>query len=462
MEICWADRRVGADALFNNPACGADDVHTVTSHDLKQGDYSMQPMPKRFPPERQAPEAVSPFWWLRWVPAAMCAAAILYLLFVLGRVALIPLLASVALAYLLNPIVQVLEKLNLTRAIAAICTLLGVMVAIGLFLTFVIPDLWTQSEIYSQKLLRYFTPENAARQRIYLRQYSPLLDRVAGDNIEQLLRDPAAFIGSPGTWFAGGLAGFFATAIASLDLLLVPFFVFYILIDFGRWRDWFEDLIPPRYRQPFSRLFDEVGRILESYVRGQLLIAVCMAVLYAMGFALLEVPAWAGIAAIAGLFNAIPYAGTAAGLLLATGFTLADGGGLWRVAGVVGVFAAVQSIEGYVLTPRILGARLNLHPMAVFLGLLIGGKLFGLLGVILVIPTIAVTKVFIMFLRELYKGSYFYHRGEISPQEAPSEVLEERIADAAETVLAEQVNSSSGDELLAPEEQRDDQVALLK
>jgi hypothetical protein len=82
--------------------------------------------------------------------------------------------------------------------------------------------------------------------------------------------------------------------------------------------------------------------------------------------------------------------------------------------------------------------------------------------VILVIPTIAVTKVFIMFFRELYKGSYFYHRGEISPQEAPSEVLEERIADAAETVLAEQVNSSSGDELLAPEEHKDNQVALLK
>jgi hypothetical protein len=146
--------------------------------------------------------------------------------------------------------------------------------------------------------------------------------------------------------------------------------------------------------------------------------------------------------------------------LLATGFTLADGGGMWRIGGVVGVFVAVQTIEGYWLTPRVLGTRLNLHPMAVFLGILIGGKLFGLLGIILAIPTIAVTKVFVMFVRELYKGSYLYHKGELSPHEAPSEILEERIAEAAETVLAEQVNASSGDELLAPDARKDDPVAM--
>jgi predicted PurR-regulated permease PerM len=420
----------------------------------------MQPRAKLIPPQPEASEAQSPFWWLRWVPAALVTVIVLYLFYVLGRVALIPLLASFALAYLLNPIVQKFEQRGLSRIFAATLTLLGVTLATIVFLTFVIPDLWTQSEVASQKLMPYFTPENAARQRHYLRRYSPLLDRVAGDRIEQVLRDPVAASGSPASWFAGGLSGVVSTAAASLDLLLVPFFVFYILIDFGKWRDSFEDLIPPRFRQPFSRLFDEVGRILESYVRGQLLIAVCMAVMYAIGFAVMSVPAWSGIAAIAGLLNAIPYVGTALGMLLAIGFTLADGGGLWRVAGVIGIFAVVQMIEGYWLTPRILGTRLNLHPMAVFLGILIGGKLFGLLGVILAIPTIAVTKVFLLFIRELYKGSQFYHNGEIAPHEAPSEILEERIAEAAETVLAEQVNASSGDELLAPDAKNDDRVAL--
>lgn len=137
---------------------------------------------------------------------------------------------------------------------------------------------------------------------------------------------------------------------------------------------------------------------------------------------------------IAGMLNAVPYVGTVLGVLLAGSFTVAGGGGIWGLLAVLGVFVGVQTLEGYVLTPKILGGRLNLHPMAVFLGLLIGGKLFGLLGVILTIPTIAIAKVFLNFFRELYQGSAFYNG---TPQvEAPA--LEERIAVAAETVLADQ------------------------
>ncbi|HEY3135132.1 MAG TPA: AI-2E family transporter [Blastocatellia bacterium] len=402
----------------------------------------------------------SAFWWFRWVPTVVLTLLILYFLYVVGSLALVPVLASFALAYLLNPVVSQGEKYGLSRPIATALALLLVTLAVVAFLVFVIPDLWEQTTNAVQKILRNFTPDNAARQRETLRRYSPALDRMAGGRIEQFLRNPAEAIGSPALLAAGGLSGFLSTAVASLDLLIVPFFVFYILIDFGTWRDSMEDLIPPRFRDTFSRLFDEVGRILAAYVRGQLLIALCMAVLYAIGFAALGVPAWAGLAALAGLLNAIPYVGTILGLGLAIAFTLADGGGLWRIGGVVGVFVVVQSIEGYILTPRILGRRLSLHPMAVFLGLLIGGKLFGLLGIILAVPTIAIAKVFLKFLREFYTGSYFYHAGDITAAEAPSLVLEERLADAAETVLAEQIGSDSGDELLAPDTKHDDPIAL--
>ena len=406
------------------------------------------------------PQDRSAIWWLRWIPTVVLTLLILYFLYVIGSVALVPVLASFALAYVLNPVVSQGEKYGLSRPIATALALLLVTLAVVAFLLFVIPDLWEQSTDAVQKILRNFTPESAASKRETLRRYSPGLDRVAGARIEQILRNPAEAIGSPALLAAGGLSGFLSTAVASLDLLIVPFFVFYILIDFGTWRDSMEDLIPPRFRDTFSRLFDEVGRILAAYVRGQLLIALCMAVLYAIGFYAFGVPAWAGLAALAGLLNAIPYVGTILGLGFATAFTLADGGGLWRIGGIVGVFVVVQSIEGYILTPRILGRRLSLHPMAVFLGLLIGGKLFGLLGIILAVPTIAIAKVFLKFLRELYTGSYFYHAGDITAAEAPSEVLEERLADAAETVLAEQIGSESGDELLAPAKKDDDPIAL--
>ena len=408
-----------------------------------------------------SPEERSPLWWLRWVPTAVVSILVLYFLYIVGSIAIVPVLASFALAYLLNPIVYRAEERGLSRTMSAIIAILLVTLVIVAFMAYVVPDLWAESTKAGSKIAEKFTPENAARQRMYLQRYSPALERVAGDKIEKFLSDPVTFYnenmaaattatvdneGKITTTATGGSSVILATLVSSLDLLLVPFFVFYILIDFQKWRNSMEDLIPPRFREAFSRLFDESGRILESYVRGQLLIGAIMAGCYAAGFWFLGVPAWAGIALISGLLNAIPYVGTILGIILASGFTIAGGGGVWEVAAVLGVFVAVQSLEGYYLTPKILGDRLNLHPMAVFLGLLIGGKLFGLLGVILAIPAIAIGKVFFKFLRELYQASHFYHAGDLHPREAPSEHLEERIADAADTVLAEQEQKGEEDE----------------
>lgn len=416
-------------------------------------------MLKPKPPALELREQRSPLWWFRWVPAVVVILLLLGLLYEVGRLALVPVLASFALAYLVYPIVHQMEERGLSRPVAALAALLMVsLVAAGLLL-FIIPGLWEQSVAVGTNLMVYFTPQNALRQRAALRLYSPGLDRVAGDGIERFIRDPSGVLGSPSTWFAGGLSDFFHSAAASVDLLLVPFFVYYILVDFSVWRDALEDFIPPRFRDPFGRLFDEVGRILQAYVRGQLLIAMLMGVLYAIGFMLLQVPAGVGIAILAGFLNTIPYIGTVFGIFLATSFTMAAGAGFWRVGGVIGVFIAVQMIEGYFLTPRILGGRMRLHPMGVFLGMLIGGKLFGFLGIILAVPTIAVAKVFLMFLRELYKQSYFYHAGDITAHETPSEHLKERFSDAADTVLIEQVAAETGDELLAPGVNADDPIA---
>jgi predicted PurR-regulated permease PerM len=413
--------------------------------------------PKPSAPELR--EQRSPLWWFRWIPAVVVIVLLLDLLYVVGRLALVPVLASFALAYLVNPIVYQIEKRGLSRPVAALVALLIVgFVAIG-FLIFIIPGLWEQAVAVGTNLMVYFTPQNALRQRAALRRYSPGLDRFAGDRVERFIRDPSGVLGSPSTWFAGGLSDFFHSAAASVDLLLVPFLVYYLLVDFGAWRDALEDFIPPRFRPPFGRLFDEVGRILQAYVRGQLLIAMLMGMLYAIGFVLLQVPAGAGIAILAGFLNTIPYIGTVFGIILATSFTMAAGAGFWKVGGVLGVFVAVQIFEGYFLTPRFLGGRMRLHPMAVLLGMLIGGKLFGFLGIILAVPTIAVAKVFLMFSRELYKQSYFYHAGDITAHETPSDLLRERFADAADTVLTEQVEAATGDELLAPEVTADDPIA---
>lgn len=399
-----------------------------------------------------------PLWWLRWVPATVLTVATLWLLYLAGRVALIPVLTSFALAYLLEPSVGSLIRRGISRSISALVVLVGVTAAMGAFLAFVVPNLWNEGVKATSKASHYFTPENAKYTRAAIRQASPFVDRVIGWRVEEFIRDPAVAMGISSTWLAGGLSGFLARATEWLDLLVIPFFVYYILVGAHAWRASFEDLIPPRFQPPMKRLFDEVGRILQSYVRGQLLIALIMAGLYAVGFLALGVPAWAGLAAISGLLNIIPYVGTLSGMVLAGAFKFSEAGNWWQVAGVISVFAVVQAIEGYFLTPRILGGRLNLHPMAVFLGLLIGGKMFGLLGILLAIPVVAVAKVFLMFAREWYKGSWFYHYGEDTTM-ALSEDPAEKLAQVAEVVLAEQEKAETGDELLSEKEEGDPKAA---
>jgi predicted PurR-regulated permease PerM len=403
----------------------------------------------------------SPLWWFRWVPAALLTLLVLYLGYYVGRVAIIPVLASFAIAYVVNPIVEWFEARGLARAVAALLTLALVTVGMALFLWFVIPDLWAQSAKASDAVIRNLNETNARHVRQWMQDRIPLLDSIAGARLYTFLKSPAALTAAAQRFFTGGLGGIVATAANVFDLLIIPFFVYYILIDFDHWRQNFDELLPSRFREPFSRLFDEVGRILQSYVLGQLMIAMLMGAMYAVGFALLRVPAWAGLAALSGFLNVIPYVGTGSGLILASGFVFADTGQLWRVFGVIGVFGVVQSVEGYYLTPRILGGRLSLHPMAVFLGLLIAGRLFGLLGILLAVPTIAVMSVFLKFLREIYRASDVYRAGEIGPEAAPRPV-EEVLSQAADTVLADQVSKQEGDEVLAPTKAEDDPVAARK
>jgi predicted PurR-regulated permease PerM len=133
-----------------------------------------------------------------------------------------------------------------------------------------------------------------------------------------------------------------------------------------------------------------------------------MGVLYAIGFLIARVPLAISIGLFSGLLNFVPYLGTLTGLALSLSFVALDGGGWARVLGVIVVFIVVQSVEAYYLTPKLLGSSLDLHPMWVLVGLMIGGSLFGILGIILAVPVIAVAKVALNFLEELYQQSDFY------------------------------------------------------
>jgi predicted PurR-regulated permease PerM len=367
---------------------------------------------------------------MRWIPAIVLALVLLTALIIGGQIILVPLLCSVALAYLLAPVVSWFENRGWSRSSSALLTLTTATLTFILILIFILPGMWGQLTISYYKAKELVgNKENQEKVRERIKQISPKFEEFINKQIERWTGDDPSDPGQgdvssdsieriltlAGSWLQRGLFRLVDLTATILDLLLIPFFVFYLLADYQAVVRRIDRLIPPRHRQTATGLFGQINQVLSSYVRGQLLIALIMGVLYSLGFALVRVPLALTLGMLTGLLNFVPYLGTLTGFGLSILFVALDGGGIGRLGGVLLVFALVQSLEGYYLTPKFLGRQLNLHPLWVLIGLVIGGNLFGLLGIILAVPLIAIAKVFLGFLEEIYCASNFYCNPGIPP-----------------------------------------------
>jgi len=368
-----------------------------------------------------------PFWWVGYVPAALFVAVLAYLAVAVGGSILIPLLLGFALTFMLEPLTDRLERRGRSRPSAVLLTLLLALLAIATVLLFLLPSVYHQLIESFDKLplalraiaLRAQGLLGFAKQHLSPDMFSRL--QAAVSEVEQ---HPTAITAFVGGWLSKGLLGLVNAGSTAIGLIIVPFFVYYLLLDLNRLKKFIELQIPERHRVVGVRLFDEVSEVVRGYVRGRFLIACIMATIYGTGLLILRIPLWAGIGVIAGVIGIIPYLGVTSGLILALAFAALDGAGVGRLVGVLIVFAIAQMTEDYVLTPRIIGGKLALHPMLVFLALLIAGDLYGLLGLVLAIPALAVLRVFVRFFDELYLKSDLY----LAPAVSASGQVEERSA----------------------------------
>lgn len=352
-----------------------------------------------------------PFWWVRWVPMALLIAGLIAITIAIGGNVLVPLLVSFSIAFMLEPLADWFQRRGHSRNVAVLLTLASAVLIVALMLFFLLPGIYHQLiesfeklplalravAVRAQHLLGFaserLTPEVFARLQAAVTDFE---------------NDPSALTSRIGGWLSKGLLGLVGFGSWALGLLIIPFFVYYLLLDMSNLRRIVEEHIPERHRVVGSLLLDEVGDVVRGYVRGRFLMALILAAIYGTGLLILGVPLWAGIGLIAGFIGIVPYLGVISGLILALSFAALDGAGPGRLIGVVAVFAIAQGIEDYVLTPRIIGNKLELHPMLVFIALIIAGELFGLLGLVLAIPVLAVIRVLIRFLDELYLRSEFY------------------------------------------------------
>jgi predicted PurR-regulated permease PerM len=398
--------------------------------------------------------------WPRWTPWIVVALAVILLAGLvieaatrIGNVVwpiFVPLLISGALAYVLDPVVVWCERLGLSRRRAILATLLGAVVLIAIFVGFVVPRLAVQFAESArrlpalvQTLLEQIQPTLGALRRVNESLYNAVNDR-----INSYVADPSQLTTPLLDWFRSGSGGFLGLTTSLFESILIPLFVYYILRDLPRLRQHVELMIPPRYRTTSHEVFDRVAAVGSNFIRGQLTVCAAMAVLDSIGFVALGVPMPIFLGVCAGFGHLIPYVGPIAAAFLTVSLTALDSPEWWRIVGVIGVIGGVQAIESILLTPWILGSRLELHPFWVLAGITIAGHLFGILGMILASPVIAIAKVLLTYAQHAYLHSSFYLGPVpvfVPPKRPPDPPPRDDFAEASQVAADESVSPVTGD-----------------
>lgn len=187
----------------------------------------------------------------------------------------------------------------------------------------------------------------------------------------------------------------YSITLTLLNLVLFPFFFYYISCDLPRFHAAVARLLPLGWRTPVRETGSEILVHLYAFVRGQLTVSSILIVFYIFGLLLIGLPSAVLIGFLAGSLSVVPYLGVATGLVLSILSTLMNDPGWWPLAKVGMVFAVVQTLEGSVLTPRIVGESLGLHPLLVMLALVTASQLLGLLGLVIAIPLAATLRVLV-------------------------------------------------------------------
>ena len=224
----------------------------------------------------------------------------------------------------------------------------------------------------------------------------------------------AAHLGSVRSALANLLPALTSQGIALLtfltNVLLTPLLAFYLLRDWHILLASVERLLPPRWRAGVTSLCGQIDHMVGEYLRGQLAVMLIMAAFYGGGWLAVGLDSGFAIGVVAGLLVAIPYVGAFIGVLLATMAAILQYGTLPEMLMVWSVYAVGQTLEGFVITPRLVGDRIGLHPALVIFALMAAGSLFGFVGVLLALPASAVLIVLWREALARYYASRWYRR----------------------------------------------------
>jgi len=350
----------------------------------------------------------------RFAAWAAIAAFTVLALWLLAPV-LAPFAVAAVLAYALTPVVDWLDDVGLgriPRVVAVVLVEVLFLLALLCVLLLIVPIL--------------------AKELPLMREQFPLLLDSLNNTLKPLLAqwgiklnlDVVSIKGFVMKYLNANFEDAFGSVLASVKLggsvafalignvILIPVALFYMLMDWSRFMGQLRQLVPPRLRAPTDGFLREADEVLGQYLRGQLLVMLILAVAYSVGLALFGLDLALPIGIFTGLAIFVPYLGFGVGLVLALFAGLlefsATQGIAYSLVMVAVVYGLGQMLESFLLTPRLVGERIGLHPLAVIFALLAFGQLFGFVGVLVALPASAVLLVAIRRIRAGYLASRLY------------------------------------------------------
>lgn len=346
---------------------------------------------------------------LFWL-AALLAASLLVLML---KSVMLPFVAGLVIAYALNPLADRLERIGLPRSIASILIVAVLVLALVLALVFVGPLIARQAE-----QLLTSAPGEIERLKGLLQDWARAR---LGDRYVQL----EALLGERLTSAAGQGASIATVVARSLwdqgralvdfvsILLITPLVVFYLLVDWRVMLGQIDTWLPRDHQVTIRGLAGEIDTAISAFIRGQGLVCLILGTFYAVALSVIGLRYGLLLGVVTGLLAFVPIVGWTAGLITATAVALLQG---WPdptlLAKVVGVFLFGQVLDAGILSPKIVGSSIGLHPVGLIFALMVFSSLFGVLGVLVAVPLAAAVMVLMRFGLRLYLASDIYRGGQ--------------------------------------------------
>jgi predicted PurR-regulated permease PerM len=340
---------------------------------------------------------------------------------------LAPFVLSLVLAYILDPLVDRFEARGVSRSIAVMLIVIPAIALLGVAFLLLIPaairelgQVLQDVPVLLQRLAAWIEGGQDRLVDVDL----PFLDVAV--LVEQLRGiDSAAIVAffqerqaALASWIWTGVIGVGRGLGSVLTVLgyvaLTPVLTFYLIRDFDRITTAVGSLVPEARRPAFRGFMSECDELISSYLRGQVTVAVSVGVITGVGLAIVSFPYAATLGLVVAVFSVVPYLGLIISLIPAIVIALVSGSVGISLAKVAGVYTVVQLLDATVITPRIVGDSVGIHPVWIVLALTLGGFYFGFAGLLIGVPAAAVTKLLLMRGLDRYRASAFY-RGRAAP-----------------------------------------------